>query len=214
MTGSRERRKIKRRLAVSWSKRRWWVSRVGWRRRLAKRGRAGLGVPAARRRGDVVCSGIRLYGFEFHQRFHRGGERGRVHLADDFVALCGGVRVALLSGKRQPQPRLPEVLFDAKSARVKDREIVLAVADAKFGCPSEPFHRFGIVRGALARLGAHDRKIVRGPRIAGLSRLEVPALGSRRIAGHANSFLVHRAKPILRWGQAERGGTFEPPRRR
>ena len=62
----------------------------------------GLAVPSAGRRGDVVRRRIGLDGPEFHQRLDRGGERRRVHLAGDLVALLGGVRVALLSGKREP----------------------------------------------------------------------------------------------------------------
>src|SRR3984957_15967823 len=197
-----------------WSERRLRVNCVSWRRRLAERGPTGLGVPSAWRRGDFVCPRIRLRGLEDHELRQCGGERDRIDLAGDFVALRGGVQVALLSGEREPQPRLAEVLVDAESARVQDREIVLAVAYPEFGGPSEPFRRFGIVRSALAGPGAHDREIVRGSRIPALSPLEIPAPGGRRIAGHANSLLIHRAEPILPRGKAERGGAFEPPGRR
>ena len=41
-------------------------------------------------------------------------------------------------------------------------------------------------------------------------RLEIPAFGGRRVARHARALLIHRAKPILRGREAERGGAFEP----
>src|SRR6185437_15271485 len=112
---------------------------------------------------------------EFHQRLDGGSKRGRVHLAGDLVALSGGVPVALLSGKRKPEERLAEVPLDALAARIENREIVLAVADAEFGRLPEPFRRLRIVRRPACRVGVDDGEIVRGQRMARLGRLEVPA---------------------------------------
>ena len=110
-----------------------------------------------------------------------------------------------MSSKREPQPRLVEVLFEAESPRVQDRQIILAVADTEFTRLSEPFRGLGIIRLAAVRVGAHNREIVRGARVTRLGRLQVPALGNARIAVHANALLIHRAEPILGRGKAERG---------
>ena len=185
------------------------MSRVGGRRRLAERGRARPGVPSARRRGDVVCCGIRLHSFEFHQRLHRGGRPGP-----------SGGRFHRASSRR---PRLPAER-QARTTATTGQGPFQRQARARKGsrdCTGCRGRRvrppFGTIlprpdsSAPSGGLGAHDREIVRGPRIAGLGRFEVPAFRSRGIAGHANSLLVHRAKPILRRGKAERGGAFEPP---
>src|SRR5271170_804922 len=49
------------------------------------------GVPAARRGRDLVGRRIEPEGLESRQGFRRGGERDRVHLGGDLIALLGGV---------------------------------------------------------------------------------------------------------------------------
>ena len=140
---------------------------------------------------------------------------------DSGAAMVSGVSLADVAARAlardTPVYGLPR--FPAPRQAIARPKIALwtgsvnVVANPEFGRLSEPFRRFGIIGRALAGLGVHDGKIVRGPRVARLGRLEIPALRGRWVASHANSLLVHRAKSILRGGKPERSGAFEPPGR-
>src|SRR4051794_27715094 len=72
-------------------------------------GGRGVGCGGGGGGRGIVDGGIGRLGLEILQELLGRGHDAAVHAVGDFVALLGGVDVALLGGEREPQPALRHV---------------------------------------------------------------------------------------------------------
>src|ERR1051326_1283758 len=168
-----------------------------------------------RRRGLHVDRLVRLrLGLEVLHRIARGGERLSVEMAGDFVAFAGGVLIALAGGEREPFVGLGVVLLHADAARIKNAEIVLAVAQPVIGAAAEPLGGGGVIRRAVDAFGVKHRKIVHGLAVALLGGRQIELARAGEILFDADAFFIEAAKAELCRRQTLLGGALQPMRGR
>src|SRR5579872_642080 len=103
-------------------------------------------IPTAVGRFDVVGERIGLPRLECGESGAVGRQRISVEFGGDVVAPLRRVRVPLLRGKREPQPRLIEIERHAHAARIEDGEIVLAILHAILRRLLKPQGCFRVIR--------------------------------------------------------------------
>src|SRR3984885_10018094 len=146
---------------------------------------------------DFGFSGLRLGRPLFRTRL-RCRESLLVETGNDLIAFLRGVLVALLGGEEEPLVGLGKALIDADAAYIEDRQIVLAVSNAKVGGLAEPLRRGAIVGCAGGTLGIKDRKIMHGLAVTFVGGGAIERERLRQVLLYAEAFFVKRSEPELR----------------